>query len=184
MGSPADNQLPDESREILGPVRKRMLENLKDLRNLEVATVLEAEIVARLLNGRRTSGELAEEIFGVNRDAESFHSYYMRVCRALHSLERRGYVGTKLFGRDRPYKLTQHCLGRLARLGSEEPPRLIPPHDAAVYASTIIISSVAILARTGFLDLTRQGFMIMFTVGILLSGISITRFIEMIRKVL
>lgn len=181
MGDPSDSELPDE--EVLEPIRKRMVENARELRDLEVDRVLEAEIVAHLLNGRRTSGELAEQIFEVGPESDGFHSYYMRVSRALHSLEKRGYVSTKLFGRDRPYRLTDHCLRKLAKIGGEEPARLLPPQDIGVYASTLLLSAAAILARTGFLDLTRQAFTVLFALAVLLSGVSLTRFIEMVKKV-
>jgi len=170
-------------REALRPLRKRILANLKGLRDLDMVTVLEAEIVVRLLEGRRTAGELAEEIFDVRRESESFHSHYMRVCRALHSLQRRGYVATRLFGRDRPYRLTDYAISRLARLEDEKPPRLIPRKDAAIYTMTIAASCILLSARAGLLSLGRQGFMILFTLGVFLSGIALTRFVEMNKKV-
>lgn len=168
---------------VLGPVRKRILGNLRDLKSLRMVTLLEAEIVARLLEGRRTAGELVEEIFDVQGDSESFHSYYMRVCRALHSLEKRGYVSTRLFGRDRPYRLTDHVVQRLARIGGEQPARLVPIRDALVYVVTVVVCVIVILARLGFLEFDRQGFMVLFTLGVLLSGVSLTKFLEMIGKV-
>lgn len=88
-------------------VGQRLLADIGKLRRLEVS-ILEAEILRRLTDGRKTAFELIDAIYGLRRGDKGFNSARLKVRRALRSLERRGFVSTNLFGREKPYRLTRY----------------------------------------------------------------------------
>jgi hypothetical protein len=93
--------------EKLDLARKRVLTSVRKLRQIKLS-LLQAEVIDRLIDGRRTATELVLEIFASRPRDEDFEAYYSRVRRDLRDLERRGYASTGLFGRDRPYRITPY----------------------------------------------------------------------------
>ncbi len=71
--------------------------------------LLQAEILRELLIGERTVTELTFTIFHSDYQDKEFEVYHGRVRRAVKSLEKKGFIARRsLFGREKPYKLTQY----------------------------------------------------------------------------
>lgn len=163
-------------------VRRAVLRDLSYLKALGVRTILETEIIARLLDGRRTPGELAESIYGCGSDDSGFHQYYMRVCRSLEGLESKGYVSRQLFGSRKPFRLTRHALRILSQLEQGNGKELVGPMDLAIYAAACIAATITILAESGTLSLPRPQFMILYTIFTVLAGMSVLRLLQTVRQ--
>ena len=103
-----------------GSIDRRAMEHM------DIVRPLEAEILSNLSEGRRTATELCESIYNVERSSSSFHTYYMKVSRAVKELQRRGYVSTRVFGRDKPYALTPFAAARMMNLGRSTGVRVVP----------------------------------------------------------
>ena len=101
--------------------KERIRQDLKRIEELGFATPLEAQIIAHLLDGRRPPAELAQLVYGHSEKSAVPHRQYMRVLRALRSLESRGYVSTNMFGSPKPYRLTRHALSMLVGTGRSHP---------------------------------------------------------------
>jgi hypothetical protein len=169
--------------DIPADLREKILQDLRYLKTLDVTTTLQAEIIAHLLYGRRTPRELVELIFEIENDCGSFHQYYMRISRALQSLESHGFVSRRLFGSEKPYRLTRYALSRLASLDRDRGRGPVSRWDASIIATTVGVGIATIAADQGLVPLARLEFMVLYTLFILLSGMSLLRFIEMVRRV-
>ena len=66
-----------------------ILRSVGSLRHLELS-MLEVEILSRLMEGRRTRNELVEEIFDVRKGGPDYVASYTKVRRGLEDLEGRG----------------------------------------------------------------------------------------------
>jgi hypothetical protein len=124
----------------------RLASSVRDLRQIHVESVLEAQILSHLVTGRRTIPELIELLYGVGHENPNHNSYYMKVRRSLQGLSARGYVSCPLFGKNRAYRLTQHAVANLANIGGEERDRivrLVPLRDVFLYAFTTTIGAVS-----------------------------------------
>lgn len=164
--------------QIAGPMKKLMEGELKDL--------TQAGIVRELLSGNRTSSELVEAICDVKRGDEGFQSYYTRVRREIADLESRGFVSRRLFGRERPYRLTQLAVARLTRMGNLAPTWgtcLIPKVDLLVYLVALCLAGICALVSTHIVDLPAGLWFLLLLSSAFLGGIAFTRFLEMVRKV-
>ena len=80
---------------------------------MEIYKPLEIDILRQLAKGRRTVSELTEIIDGVDRHNAEYYRYYMKVSRAIKALQRRGYVVSRIFGRDKPFRLTPYAAGKI-----------------------------------------------------------------------
>ena len=89
---------------------------MKTLMEGDLRDLVQVGIVRKLLPGSRISSELVEAVYDVRRGDEGFQTYYTKIRRAIADLESRGFVSRRLFGRDRPFRLTQ-----LGSRGSQEP---------------------------------------------------------------
>ena len=130
-----------------------LLHSIKQFRELELG-MLEAEVLARLIDGRRTSNELVLEIFGTARERSGFIADYNRVRRALKNLERRGFVSAPLLSKEKAYRLTRHGVACLTRIGGVEwpSPRVIPTRDRVLYAGSLLLAVATVFAsRSGVL---------------------------------
>lgn len=180
--SEGDIDLEDVKRGI----RERVSKAVQDLEHLDLSDVLQAQVIAHLLVGRRTVAELVEEIYGQRKGNEGFMTSYSRVRRCVRQLESMGYVGTRIFGRDKPYRLTKYAVGRLADFdvpaGSAT---LIPGRDLALHGLTAVLAAVAIyfflgeVPETGSLALS-----IFYGTFFVLVGASSTRLLETISRVM
>jgi len=92
----------DELADKLMLTRRRLLPSVNDLKSLGLS-LIQIEILIRLIEGRRTAVELASEIYGVRPDDPSFEMYYTRVRRASRELQSRARLNTSV----RPTKALQ-----------------------------------------------------------------------------
>ena len=65
---------------------------MRKLRQIKL-TLLQAEMIDRLIDGRRTATELVLEIFASRPGDEGFEAYYSRMRRDLRDLEKRICLG-------------------------------------------------------------------------------------------
>jgi hypothetical protein len=160
----------------------RAAANARDLERMRISSPLQAEILALLTDGRRTMSEMTEEIYGMGRSDTSYHTYYMKVSRAVKALQRRGYVVTRLFGRDKPFRLTPFALAKMTDVG-EDNPRVLPVHDAAAYTSTLVLGLVNSWFASTSPFLSRPGTILVYTAFVFLAGFSLARLIQAFRRV-
>jgi DNA-binding transcriptional ArsR family regulator len=155
------------------------------LKGIEIGDELAIEILAQLVEGKRTVAEIVERTYGLNVNDEGFHSSYSKVRRVVRRLESKGLISRKLLGRDKPYRLTQHAVANLARIGGEEQQlSLFPRFDIAVYLLTTVAAIPVASHSLGWVELGET-----ITIGLLptfcfLLGISFYGAVRMMRKVL
>ena len=181
--SKGQTNTPSSVAELPLELREKIRDNVRLLSTLDIDTTLQAEIVAHLLDGRKTPAQLAELLFESQGEGSSSHPYYMRVSRALQVLESRGYVSRRLFGSHKPYRLTRYALAMLASLDETGAGGLVGRWDMALFLATGICAVFTISANQGYCQLGRFPFMVLYTVFLLLSGMSLLRFLEKVRRV-
>ncbi len=153
----------------------------------ELKGPLQAGIVRELLSGSRTSSELVEAIYGVSRGQEGFQSHYTRIRREIGDLESRGYVSRQLFGRDKPYRLTQLAVARLTRIGNTRntwEAAVLPSRDLVIYSSTAILTTASFLASSSRLDLAPGVSFSLIVASAFAAGVAFTRFAQTLRRVI
>jgi hypothetical protein len=162
-----------------------VLASIKKFKHVELS-LLEAEILARLIDGRRSSGELVLEIFGTARGSSGYVADYYKIRRAVKSLERRGYVSSPLLGKEKPLRLTNHGVASLVRIGPEaHPPRVFPVPDLALYASSILLALATGLVSGNPAGLAGWSWVPKLLSGLFLVsiGASLVRMVETLRRV-
>ena len=87
--------------------RRRVKNGVSNLKGLEIADELSVEIISQLVEAKKTSSEMTTLIYGLRRGDEGFESSYGKIRREIRILESKGLVSRKLFGRDKPYKITE-----------------------------------------------------------------------------
>jgi hypothetical protein len=140
------------------------------LEGMDVYKPLEDDILRQLTKGRRTVSELTEIIYGVDRQNVEYYAYYMKITRAMKALQRRGYVVSNIFGRDKPYRLTPYAAVKMIDvelLGKG----LISPLDALTYIVTAALGLLNIV-MAGQSWLTTPLTIALYTVFIFFAGYS------------
>ncbi len=172
--------------EDLRRIESRLRSSAKSLDKLGLASVIEANIVAELLEGRKTVAELVEGLYQVPRDNPHYSAYYDKARRAAGSLESKGYVARRLFGRDKPYKLTRLGWGRiLAASLDAKPPRTIPGVDAILYLTTLTLGGLCWLLSAGTnLSPGTGSYLALFSAFLIAAGMSIVKFLETMRGII
>ena len=174
-----------DSIENIDKLNKRVREGVSRLRGLDVGDVLFIEILAQLVDGRKSSTEVVELIYGLRKGEEGFISCYSRVSREIKKLESRGLVSRKMFGRDKPYRLTELAITNLARIGGEERQlALVEKTELAVYLATIALA-LPIASQT--LNLWELGDVVTATIFpsfCFFLGFSCSKVIQTLRRVL
>jgi hypothetical protein len=174
----------DESKE-LDELDRRVRGGVAKLRGIHVGDEVEVEVLTHLVGGRFTIAELVEKMYGLDRNEEGFSSSYTKVRRATRRLESRGLVSTRLFGKERPYRLTEYAITNLARIGGGEPQRaLMPRQDLIVHATTLALSIPMLLLAKGWLVLSDPGTIVLFACFFYLLGASSSRLVQMLRRIL
>jgi hypothetical protein len=119
-------------------LKQRVEDGVSKLKGLDIGDELAIEILSQLVQGRKTITEITEGIYGLSRSDEGFRSCFNRVGREVRRLESKGLVSRRLFGKNRPCRLTQHAVINLARIGGEEEQlSLLPWYDSVVYLATL-----------------------------------------------
>jgi len=180
------NDLPDDSvPDVRGLVRKKLLGTVSDLHKLGIADTLQARIIACLIVGRRTVAELVEEIYGCRNADTGYMSAYSKTRRGIRELESRGYVATRLLGKDKPYRLTHYALGKLSGLGEHgDRERLVSRKDLAVYIASVILLTAAVSILLGVVEPPETYLVWFYALFFTFLGISLTRLAETISRVM
>ncbi len=165
-------------------LQNKVKEGITKLKGLEIGDELAVEIMAQLVEGKKTPAEIVERVYGLQNPDEGFISSYGRVWREIRRLEAKGLVSRKLFGKDKPYRLTQLAIINLARIGGEEQQRsVIPRIDLVPYLGTVGTAVTAALQGQGLLQLPQQGTQVLLVLLCLFVGVSFCRLLESIRRV-
>ncbi len=160
----------------------RVAKNARDLDRMRISSALEAEILSALIQGRRTVSELTEQMFGVTRGDPNYHTYYMKVRRATKGLQRRGYVATRLFGRDKPYKLTPFAFEKMTDV-KEGTPRVLPARDAFAFVATVAFGLANMALANSSPWLSTPLTLVVYTVFVFLAGYCLSRLAAVFRRV-
>jgi hypothetical protein len=165
-------------------LKQRVIDGVSKLKGLDIGDELAIEILGQLIHGKKTLTEICEGIYGLGRSEEGFQSCYTKVRREIRRLESRGLVSRKLFGNNKPFRLTQHAIINLARIGGEEQQLpIIPKIDAIAYLATFGLSLLIITLAMGFYQLSEMGTLGLFGGFCLLLGISICEILRALRRV-
>lgn len=165
-------------------LKTRVHEGVSRLKGLDIGDELEVEILARLVDGRKSAAEIVMLAYGLRKGDEGFKSSYSRVGRAIRRLESKGLVSRKLLGRDKPYRLTQLAITNLASIGGgEQQLSLFPWFDAVLYLATLGATTAVALQSVGWFQLPETP-----TVGLsaflcILLGASICELVRTVRRV-
>jgi hypothetical protein len=142
------------------------------------------EILGQLVQGRKTLTEITESVYGLSLWEEGWQSSYSKVARLTRRLESKGLVSRRLFGKEKPYRLTDLAVTNLARIGGEKKQlSMIPRIDVAFYLATLGSSLVVAALAMGWYELSELGTLGLFGAFCLLLGVSLTRFVQAFRRV-
>jgi len=172
-----------------GPVdsdvfRAVVREGVSKLQGLDVGDEFQVLVLSELVDGSRTISELVESIYGVNRSEEGFGSAYTRVRRTIKRLESRGLVSTRMFGKEKPYRLTGLAVMNLARIGGKIPQvGIISKNDLVIYIATILLAFPVVGLGLGWLSLRDPFVILLFACFFYLLGISTSKVIRTIMRV-
>jgi DNA-binding PadR family transcriptional regulator len=172
--------------ENIEDLHQRVKKGVSKLRGLEIEDELALELLAQLVEGKKTAAELVERAYGITSSDAGYKSSYGKVWRVIRRLESKGLISRKIFGKDKPYRLTELAVTNLARIGGEERQQLsiLPRIDIALYlATTISVLPTAFLAR-GWIQLTNPATVALFGSFCVLLGFSLCRFIQALRRIL
>jgi hypothetical protein len=175
----------DHFSELKDLTRKKVFRAVEDLKQLDVSDLLQAEIIGKLLTGRRTVAELVEEIYGQRKGGTGFMSAYSKTRRSIRELESKGYVTTTIFGKNKPYRLTKYAISRLSDF--ETPAHkasLVPRKDLFLYILTSVLAALALAVVYENIGLEGLSLASFYAIFFILVGISITRLLETITKVI
>ena len=179
------DELPNLT-EVRRAIKERVLNAIGELGQLDVQDLTQARIIAALLTGQRTVSELVEEIYGQRRGDEGYMGSYSKIRRAVMVLASHGYVSTKLFGKDKPYRLTKYAVANLADISdSTGKPRIIPRVDLIIHGVTVIMGLVALSLVVERISLgSGPAFALFYAALFTLLGASIVRLLESVSKVM
>ncbi len=175
----------EELSRSLSELQASMRQSFQQIAKTELSNMLQVEIFPELLSGRRTIAELVQTIYALETADTGYSTQYSRVRNEIRQMESRGLVVRRPFGRDRPYKLTQLAVVKMAMATSDTAPtvKVLPRRDMAVYATALGLGIVTMgMALAGvetpalFLALS---FAFAFT-----SGIAFCQFLHALKRVM
>lgn len=165
-------------------LKQKVVDGVSKLRGLDIGDLLAVEILGQLVQGKKSLTEITEGIYGLGRSDDGFKSCYTRVGREIRRLESKGLVSRKLFGNERPYRLTQLAIINLARIGGEEQQLpVIPRIDLVPYLGTLGISVIGALHARGIVQLPETGTLGLLLIFGIFIGISLTEVLRTLRRV-
>ena len=169
----------DKLRASLAELYQQMVSVQDSQNELEVSVlsnVTQVRIVQELLKGRRTVARLVEEFYGLRKGDPEFSTHYSRVRKEIEDLESLAIVSRKMFGRDKPYSLTQIGMESLTKLKGSPSPSILALPDALTYAAALILGSIcATVIMTGMntgTPVTLLAFVFVFVGGSAFSRLS------------
>jgi len=155
---------------------------IRHLREMELDSTLQAEVLEKLLDGKKTTEELVALIYKVPRESQAYQACYMRVRRAAKRLEEKGLTSRPLFGRDKPHKLTRLALERLLAInGHRGDVRIVPMMDRALYLVLLVVFVLTWASAT--IQVEHHLLFTLSVAVIFLGGLACCRFLETIRRV-
>jgi hypothetical protein len=96
-----------EGAKQVDQLQHRVREGVSKLKGLDMGDELSVEILGQLVQGRKTTTEITESIYGLSYSDEGWKSSYSKVNRQIRRLESKGLVSRRLLGKDKPYRLTR-----------------------------------------------------------------------------
>jgi hypothetical protein len=151
---------------------------------LDIGDELGVEILSQLVEGRKSASEIVELVYGLRRGDDGHKSCHGKVSREIRRLESKGLVSKSLFGREKPYRLTDLAVINLARIGGyEKQVSVLPLIDLIIYLVTLGSAVPLILLEMGWVQISESmagGISCWF---FLVLGISVTRFSQAFRRV-
>jgi hypothetical protein len=168
----------------LNGLRSDVKKGVYRIQGLELGDQLAIEVLLHLVESRKTMTEIVEYIYGLRRSDEGFGSCFTKVRRATKRLESSGLVSTGLFGRDKPYRLTDLAIINLARIGGgREQMSVLPKLDLLTYALTASFSLPVAFLGLEWLQLFDSGVIAVFGIFFYLLGVSTVRIVQALRRV-
>ena len=159
------------------------MRSVGSLRHLELS-LLEVEILSRLMEGRRTRNELVEEIFQQQKGGPDYVASYTKIRRGLEDLEGKGFVTTPVFGKEKPYRITSYGMQKVVSVSPDiKQPRLVERIDPVIYAACLIAGFATYYVAGSVSDPARIMALLPASFFILL-GFSLARIWDTLRKVI
>ena len=169
----------------INDLKRNVVNGISKLRGLDISDELTIAILAQLVEGKKSAAEIVERTYGIGNSEEGFQSCYGRVRREIRRLESKGLVSRALFGKEKPYRLTQLAIINLAKIGGEEQQLpIIPKTDLAAYLVTLALSVPTASHALGLFELTESWTIGLFGCFCFFLGISVYGSVHMIRRVL
>jgi hypothetical protein len=173
-----------DQQEKIESLQLRVKEGVSKLRGLDIGDQLAVEILSQLVDGRKNASEIVELIYGLKRDDEGFNSSYNRVSREIRRLESKGLVSRALFGKEKPYRLTELAVSNLARIGGEgKQVSMVPWYDIAIYLTTLVVTVPTVLHAWDWFQLPEIGTIGLFGFLCFFLGISVCELVRTLRRV-
>jgi hypothetical protein len=174
----------DSTEERIKRLQERVLADIRKFRELHL-TILEAEIMDHLIDGQKNAVELVEHIYGLQPNDTGYNAGRLKVRRALTSLEKKGFISTRMFGRDKPYRITQHGMSILANMSPEtDRPKIVSNPEVGLFITTLICGLAMLFYSEGIIGnpvyLSALG---IFAFFFLLLGFSLAVFFQILRRV-
>jgi repressor of nif and glnA expression len=170
--------------ESIEGIKRRVREGVSRLRGLDIGDTVAVEILAQLVESKMTVTEMVERVYGLNISDEGYHSCYSRIRRELKILESKGLVSRKLFGKEKPYRLTALAITNLARIGGEEKQLgLFSRIDVGVYLATFGSSIIIVVIALGWFQLSELGVLGLFGIFCFFLGAAVFGSLRAIRRV-
>lgn len=169
--------------ERLSRLREEILRSSRSVREAELRSSLEMDIISSLVEGEKTITELVEVIFHGRGENPDFETQYMRVWRAAQDLASKGYLARRLFGKEKPYRITSYCVEMLLSGPGVPHPRLLAWLDACLYGLTVMLGILMVLVGRSILVIGGWGLLSFNSIFFFLLGISSLRMIQALRRV-
>jgi hypothetical protein len=173
-----------EGAKGIDQLQRRVREGVSKLKGLDMGDELVVEILGQLVQGKKTLTEITESVYGLTRSDDGYQSSYSKVTREIRRLESKGLVSRRLFGKDKPYRLTQHAVINLARIGGEgEQLSLVTKNDLVLYVGTLAMGVPVAVQALNLAQIGEIVTVMLFPCFCFLLGLSCCRVLQTIRSV-
>jgi hypothetical protein len=171
--------------ENIDELQSKVREGVSKLRGIDLGDEFGIEILSQLVEGQKSIPEIVDIVYGLQNGDEGYKSSYGRVRREIRLLESKGLVSRSLFGKEKPYRLTELSIINLARIGGEQKRQatVIPRTDMVMYLATAGAAAPVAILVFGWVQLSEASTIGVFGFLCLFLGISLCRFVESVRRV-
>ncbi len=177
----------EELEKALLDLESKIGQSTRELMRAELDNEIQASIVRELLYGERTLTELVEAIYSLSQGDEGYRTSYTRIRRDARDLEARGFVSRRLFGRDKPYHLTQLAVVKLTRIAntrSSWSSELVPKEDVVLYTAALCLLASYLVISRGAAVGSELVLLLFFSLSLFCGGMAFLRFLETLRRVM